>query len=270
MKDQKKDYKKNHKKDHKNDQKDESFDDYKIEGRNPVLEAIQSGRTINKIMVADGQKEGSIKKILAKAKEQGIVISYVDRQKLNSLSESDNHQGVIAFIAAYDYKPLDELLEEIAAKEEEPFLIILDEISDPHNLGSIMRTADAVGAHGIIIPKRRAVGLTPVVAKTSAGAIEYVPVCRVTNIARTIDALKEKNIWVAGADMAGEQTHFKSNMTGKFALVMGSEGQGISRLVKEKCDFLINIPMIGKVSSLNASVAASVIMYEVFKQRQGL
>lgn len=245
-------------------------EDYKIEGRNPVLEAIQSGRTINKLMVADGQKEGSIKKIIAKAKEKGIVISYVDRNKLNGMSESDNHQGVIAFIAAYDYVELETLLDDIEAKEEDAFLIILDEISDPHNLGSIMRTADAVGAHGIIIPKRRAVGLTPIVAKTSAGAIEYVPVCRVTNIARTIETLKERNIWVAGADMAGEQTHFKSNMKGKFALVMGSEGQGISRLVKEKCDFLINIPMIGKVSSLNASVAASVIMYEVFKQRQGL
>jgi len=240
-----------------------------IEGRNPVLEAIQSGRAINKLMVANGQKEGSIKKIIAKAKEKGIVISYVDRQKINGLSQSDNHQGVIAFVAAYDYKELDELLNEVEAKEEAPFFIILDEINDPHNLGSIMRTADAVGAHGIIIPKRRAVGLTPVVAKTSAGAIEYVPVCRVTNLARTIDTLKERNIWIAGADMTGEQTHFQANFKGAIALVMGNEGQGLSRLVKEKCDFLVNIPMIGKVSSLNASVAASVIMYEIFKQRQG-
>jgi len=243
--------------------------DYMIEGRNPVLEAIQSGRAINKLMVANGQKEGSIKKIIAKAKEKGIVILYVDRQKINGLSQSDNHQGVIAFVAAYDYKELDELLNEVEAKEEAPFFIILDEINDPHNLGSIMRTADAVGAHGIIIPKRRAVGLTPVVAKTSAGAIEYVPVCRVTNLARTIDTLKERNIWIAGADMTGEQTHFQANFKGAIALVMGNEGQGLSRLVKEKCDFLVNIPMIGKVSSLNASVAASVIMYEIFKQRQG-
>jgi len=243
--------------------------DYMIEGRNPVLEAIQSGRAINKLMVANGQKEGSIKKIIAKAKDKGIVISYVDRQKINGLSQSDNHQGVIAFVAAYDYKELDDLLNEVEAKEESPFFIILDEINDPHNLGSIMRTADAVGAHGIIIPKRRAVGLTPVVAKTSAGAIEYVPVCRVTNLARTIDTLKERNIWIAGADMTGEQTHFQANFKGAIALVMGNEGQGLSRLVKEKCDFLVNIPMIGKVSSLNASVAASVIMYEIFKQRQG-
>lgn len=244
-------------------------DEYIIEGRNPVIEALKAGRTINKLMIAEGQKEGSIKKIIAMAKQEGIVISYVDRQKINQLSQSDNHQGVMAFAAAYDYKPLDELLNEIEAKEESPFLIVLDEINDPHNLGSILRTADAVGAHGVIIPKRRAVGLTPVVAKTSAGAIEYVAVCRVTNLARTIEQLKERNIWVAGADMAGEQTHFQANMTGGFALVMGNEGQGISRLVKEKCDYLIHIPMIGKVSSLNASVAASVILYEAFKQRQG-
>lgn len=245
------------------------MEDYIIEGRNPVLEALQSGRSINKIMVINGQKEGSIKKIIAKAKDQGIVISYVDRNKIDGLSVSDNHQGVLAFAAAYDYVELDTLLETLDKKNEDPFFIVLDEIEDPHNLGSIMRTADAVGANGIIIPKRRAVGLTPVVAKTSAGAIEYVPVCRVTNIARTIETLKEKNIWVAGADMAGEQTHFQANMTGRFALVMGSEGSGISRLVKEKCDYLIHIPMVGKVSSLNASVAASVIMYEAFKQRQG-
>ncbi len=246
-----------------------SEENYMIEGRNPVLEALESGREINKILVADGNKEGSIKKIIAKAKSMGIVISYVDRNKINSLSESDNHQGVIAYVAAHDYADLDTLLKDIEASGEDAFLIVLDEISDPHNLGSIMRTADAVGAHGIIIPKRRAVGLTPVVAKTSAGAIEYVPVCRVTNVARTIETLKAKNIWVAGADMAGEQTHFKSNFKGNIAIVMGSEGKGITRLVKEKCDFLVNIPMQGKVSSLNASVAASVIMYEVYKQRLG-
>ncbi len=245
------------------------MNDYMIEGRNPVLEVIESGRAINKIMIADGQKEGSIKKIIAKAKEKGIVISYVDRQKINGLSQSDNHQGVIAFVAAYDYMPLNEMLEGIKEKGEVPFIIVLDEINDPHNLGSIMRTADAVGAHGIVIPKRRAVGLTPVVAKTSAGAIEYVPVARVTNLSRAIDELKEHNIWVAGADMAGEQTHFQADFKGGIALVMGNEGKGLSRLVKEKCDFLVNIPMIGKVSSLNASVAASVIMYEIFKQRQG-
>lgn len=241
--------------------------DYIIEGRNPVLEILDSNRPINKLMISNGQKEGSIKKIIGKAKEKGVIISYVDRNKIDLLSETDNHQGVLAFIAAYDYMPLEDLLKSIDKKEEPPFLIILDEINDPHNLGSIMRTANAVGAHGIIIPKRRAVGLTPVVAKTSAGAIEYVPVCRVTNIARTIEELKAKNIWVAGADMAGESTHFQADLKGALALVMGNEGAGISRLVKEKCDFLINIPMVGEVSSLNASVAAAVIMYEAFKQR---
>jgi 23S rRNA (guanosine2251-2'-O)-methyltransferase len=219
-------------------------------------------------MIANGNREGSIKKIIAKAKDKGVIISYVDRHKIDSQSKSDSHQGVLAFVAPYEYVELEALLKDIMDREETPFLIVLDEISDPHNLGSIMRTADAVGAQGIIIPKRRSVGLTPVVAKTSAGAIEYVPVCRVTNLARTIDTLKEQNIWVAGADMAGEQTHFQANLTGPLAVVMGSEGKGISRLVKEKCDFLINIPMIGKVSSLNASVAASVILYEAFKQRQ--
>lgn len=246
-----------------------SEENYIIEGRNPVLEALDSGRDINKILVTDGNKEGSIKKIIAKAKDMGVIISYVDRQKLNSLSTSDNHQGVIAFVAAHEYKELSVLLNEIEESDEDAFLIILDEINDPHNLGSIMRTADAVGAHGIIIPKRRAVGLTPIVAKTSAGAIEYVPVCRVTNIARTIEELKERNIWVAGADMSGEQSHYNSNFKGNIAIVMGNEGKGISRLVKEKCDFLVNIPMQGKVSSLNASVAASILMYEVYKQRLG-
>lgn len=244
------------------------MNDYIIEGRNPVLEAIQSGRAINKLMIANGQKEGSIKKIIAMAKEKGIVISYVDKHKIQSMSSSDNHQGVMAFVAAYDYVELDDLLNDIENKKEVPFIIVLDEINDPHNLGSIMRTADAVGAHGIVIPKRRAVGLTPVVAKTSAGAIEYVPVCRVTNLSRAIETLKERNIWVAGADMSGQQNHFQANFTGGIALVMGNEGQGISRLVKEKCDFLVHIPMVGKVSSLNASVAASVIMYEIYKQRQ--
>ena len=242
-------------------------DNYVIEGRNPVIEALNSERDINKILVADGNREGSIKKIIALAKEKGVIVNYVDRNKIKSISETDKHQGVIAYVAAYDYKDLDELLNEIDKSEEDAFLIILDEINDPHNLGSIMRTADAVGAHGIIIPKRRAVGLTPVVAKTAAGAIEYVPVCRVTNISRTIEELKARNIWIAGADMDGEQSYYKSNFAGNIAIVMGNEGKGISRLIKEKCDFLVNIPMRGKVSSLNASVAASVIMYEVYKQR---
>lgn len=238
-----------------------------IEGRNPVMEALKAGRTINKILVANGSKEGSIKKIMGMAKEAGIVIQHVDRQKLNQVSTSDNHQGIIAYVSAYDYVELKDLLDKLENKEGDKFLMILDEINDPHNLGSILRTADAVGVDGVIIAKRRAVGLTSVVSKTSAGAIEYVPVCKVGNISRAIDEIKERGIWVAGADMDGEANHYKSNLKGNIALVMGNEGKGISRLVKEHCDFLVKIPMVGQVSSLNASVAAGVLMYEVYRQR---
>ena len=238
-----------------------------IEGRNPVMEALKAERTINKILIASGNKEGSIKKIVGMAKDAGIVVQYVDKQKINQISTSDNHQGVIAYVSAYDYMELDDLLKKIENKDGDAFIMILDEINDPHNLGSILRTADAVGVDGVIIPKRRAVGLTSVVAKTSAGAIEYVPVCKVGNIARTIEKIKERGIWVAGADMAGAADHYKTDLKGNIALVMGNEGKGISRLVKEKCDFLVKIPMVGDVSSLNASVAAAVLMYEVYRQR---
>lgn len=240
----------------------------KVEGRNPVIEALKSGREIDKILVAKGSGEGSINKIIAMAKEKGLIIQYVDKQKLNEMSETKSHQGVIALVAAYEYSSLEDIIENAKRGDKPPFILVLDEIMDPHNLGSIMRTADAVGVNGIIIPKRRSVGLTATVAKTSAGAIEYVPVAKVANIAQTIEKLKDNGIWVAGADMSGEKNHFEENFEGPIAIVLGSEGQGLSRLVKEKCDFLINIPMKGKVSSLNASVAASIIMYEVFRQRQ--
>ncbi len=243
------------------------MNDDKIVGRNPVIEGLKSGREIDKILVAKGAVEGSIKKIMAMAKERGIPVQQVERQKLNELSSSEGHQGVVAFAAAHDYVPLEDILERAKQKGKEPFLIILDEIMDPHNLGSIMRTADAVGADGIIIPKRRAVGLTAVVAKISAGAIEYVPVAKVSNISQTIDKLKKMGIWVTGADMSGEKEHYSMNLKGPIALVVGSEGSGISRLVKEKCDFLVKLPMVGEISSLNASVAAAVLMYEVFRQR---
>ncbi|RKD26427.1 23S rRNA (guanosine2251-2'-O)-methyltransferase [Caminicella sporogenes DSM 14501] len=238
-----------------------------IEGRNPVIEALKSGREIEKILISKGNKEGSIKKILAVAKENRIPIQYVDKNKINQISVSHAHQGVIAYVAAYKYYEVDELLERARSKDEEVFLIILDEITDPHNLGSIIRTANAAGAHGIIIPKRRAVGLTATVAKTSAGAIEYVPVSRVTNISRTIDYLKEQGVWIVGADMDGEKLYYESDLKGNVALVIGSEGQGISRLVKKKCDFLVKLPMKGEVTSLNASVAASILMYEILRQR---
>ena len=239
----------------------------KIAGRNPVMEALKSGREIDKILIAKGTEGGSLIKIIGKAKDRGIPIQYVERQKLNEMSESTSHQGIIATVAAYEYSDLDDILDNIKDKGKDPFILILDEIMDPHNLGSIMRTADAVGVDGIIIPKRRSVGLTATVAKSSAGAIEYVPVAKVSNIAQTIDRIKEKGIWVAGADMSGAKEHYSSDLKGPLALVIGSEGEGISRLIKEKCDFLVKLPMIGQVSSLNASVAAAVLMYEAFRQR---
>jgi len=240
-----------------------------VEGRNPVIEVLKSGRAVDKLLVAKGQKEGSIKQIIAMAKERKIPVQEVDRRKLDQMAESDNHQGVMAYVAAYEYADLDVILNELEEKEENPFLIICDEINDPHNLGSIIRTANATGAHAVIIPKRRSVGLTAVVAKTSAGAIEYTSVCKVTNLTATMQALKERGIWIVGADMTGENFHFEQDMKGKLAIVVGNEGKGISRLVKENCDFLVRIPMLGEVTSLNASVAASVLMYEAVRQNHG-
>ncbi|WP_430884802.1 23S rRNA (guanosine(2251)-2'-O)-methyltransferase RlmB [Fusibacter sp. JL216-2] len=237
-----------------------------IEGRNPVIEILKSGRDVDKILVAKGNKEGSIHKIIAMAKDKKIPVQEVDRRKLDQMAESDNHQGVMAYVAAYEYADLNQILDGLEAKGENPFLIICDEINDPHNLGSILRTANATGAHAVIIPKRRSVGLTAVVAKTSAGALEYTPVCKVTNLSKTMKDLKERGIWIVGADMAGENYHFEQDMLGKLAIVVGSEGKGISRLVKENCDFLVRIPMLGQVTSLNASVAASVLMYEAVRQ----
>ncbi len=240
----------------------------KIEGRNPIIEALRSDREIDKILIAKGAQQGSILKIVGIAKEKKIPIQYVEKQKIDQISESHAHQGVLAYVAAYRYYEVDEIIEKAQNKGEQPFLIILDEVTDPHNLGSVIRTANAAGAHGVIIPKRRSVGLTAVVAKTSAGALEYVPVAKVSNIAQTIEELKKRGIWVVGADMEGERTYYNADLTGNIALVIGSEGRGIGRLIKEKCDYLINIPMKGEVGSLNASVAASIIIYEVMRQRE--
>ncbi len=237
-----------------------------IEGRNPVIEALRSDREIDKIMISNSSKEGSIKKIIGMAKEKNIVIQYVDKHKLDEISTSHAHQGVIASVSEYKYYELDELLEIASKKGEDPFFIILDEITDPHNLGTIIRTADAVGAHGVIIPKRRSVHITSVVAKASAGAVEYVPVCKVTNIVNTIKQLKKEGLWIAAADMDGE-VFYEQNLTGPLALVIGSEGFGVSRLVKQNCDFVVKMPMIGNVSSLNASVAGGILLYEIFRQR---
>lgn len=238
----------------------------KIIGRNPVSEAIKSGREIDKLMVKKGEIEGSLRAIVKKARDAGIPVIETERQKLDQIAEGGNHQGVVAYAAALSYASLDDIFENAREKNHPPFIVILDKITDPHNLGSIIRTANCAGAHGIIIPKRGSVGLSEVVAKTSAGAIEYVPVCKVTNIAQTIDALKERGVWVAGAE-AGGGSMYKTDLTGAIALVIGSEGEGISRLVKEKCDFLVEIPMFGDVNSLNASVAAAILMYEIVRQK---
>ena len=237
-----------------------------IEGRNPIIEALRSDRAIDKIMISNSSKEGSIKKIIGMAKEKNIVIQYVDKHKLDEISTSHSHQGVIAVVSDYKYYELSDLLEIAKKKGEDPFFIILDEITDPHNLGTIIRTADAVGAHGVIIPKRRSVHITSVVAKASAGAVEYVPVCKVTNIVNTIKQLKKEGLWIAAADMDGE-VFYEQNLTGPIGLVIGSEGFGVSRLVKQNCDFVVKMPMIGNVSSLNASVAGGILLYEIFRQR---
>ena len=239
----------------------------KLIGRNPVREAIKSGHDIDKILVKKGEIEGSLVPIIKMAKSEGIPIVETEKQKLDQIAEGGNHQGVIAYVATHSYCEVKDILESAREKGEDPFIIILDKITDPHNLGSIIRSANCVGAHGIIIPKRNSVGLNSIVAKTSAGAVEYTPVAKVTNIAQTIENLKKEGVWVAGAE-AGGDTMYRTNLKGAIALVIGSEGEGISRLVKEKCDFLVEIPMSGNINSLNASVAAAVLMYEISRQRQ--
>ena len=238
----------------------------KIIGRNPVMEAIKSGREIDKILIKKGKYEGSIVPIVKKAKENGIIIQEVDRQKLDAIAEGENHQGVIAYVSAHEYASVDDIFKVAEEKNESPFIILCDKITDPHNLGAIMRTANCVGAHGIIIPKRNSVGINSVVAKTSAGAVEYTKVAKVTNLASTIDALKKRGVWVAAADMDGEDMT-KTDLKGSLCIVVGSEGSGVSRLVREKCDFVVSIPMKGEINSLNASVAAGVVMYEALRQR---
>lgn len=240
----------------------------RIEGRNPVFEALKSGRRIDKLFIQRDLNDGSLVKIRAIAREKGIVISEAAKQKLDSMSHTGSHQGVIAYTAMHEYCEIDDILELAKTRGEAPFVIIADEISDPHNLGSIIRTADAAGVHGVIIPKRRAVGLSAVVAKASAGALEYVPVCKVGNISSAIEELKQKGLWIAGAAMEGQSVYGKADLTGPLAIVIGSEGSGISRLVKEKCDFLVSIPMYGSINSLNASVAAGVLMLEAARQRR--
>ena len=236
-------------------------------GRNAVTEALKSGRGINKLWIASGDREGSVAEIAALAKERGIVVQYVERAKIESFAGGHRHQGVLAYVAPVPYAELDDILKAAEAKGEAPFLVLLDELEDPHNLGALLRTADATGVHGILIPKRRSVSLNATVAKTSAGAVEYVPVARIGNIAQTLKKLKEKGFWVAGADMDGEKAYYEADLTGPLVLVVGSEGRGMSRLTKEACDFIVSMPMVGRINSLNASVAGSILMYESMRQR---
>ena len=237
-----------------------------IEGRNAVLEAFRSGKCVDKLFILDGCQDGPVRTIAREARKTDTIINYVSTERLDQLSETRAHQGVIAQVAAYEYSTVEEILARAEEKGEPPFLILLDNVEDPHNLGAIIRTANLAGAHGVIIPKRRAVGLTSTVAKTSAGAINYTPVAKVTNIVRTIEELKEKGIWFVCADMGGE-TMYDLDLTGPMGLVIGNEGEGVSRLVREACDFTASIPMKGDIDSLNASVAAGVLAYEIVRQR---
>ena len=237
-----------------------------VEGRNAVIEAFRSGKPVDKLFVLDGCQDGPVRTIIREAKKHDTIINFVTRERLDQISETKKHQGVIAYAAAYEYSEVEDMLELAKKKGEDPFLILLDNIEDPHNLGAIIRTANLAGAHGVIIPKRRAVGLTATVAKTSAGALNYTPVAKVTNLAKTMEELKEKGLWFVCADMGGESM-YRLNLTGPIGMVIGNEGDGVSRLVKEKCDFIASIPMKGDIDSLNASVAAGVLAYEIVRQR---
>lgn len=238
-----------------------------VEGRNSVLELLESGKDINKIYITKGEKHGSINKIIAKAKERKVIIVEKDKRKMDEMAQNNNYQGVIAIVPPFEYCDVEDILENARKKGEDPFVLILDGIEDPHNLGSIIRTAETAGIHGIIIPKRRAAQVNSTVNKVSAGAVEHMKIARVNNINETIKYLKENDIWVIGTDAATDTYYYKQDMKGKIAIVIGNEGEGMSRLVKENCDFLVKIPMKGKVSSLNASVSAGIVIYEAVKQR---
>ena len=240
-----------------------------LEGRNAITEALKSGRTIDKVFVAAGDTDRGLQRLAAQAKEAGAVVVPVDRRKLDAMSTTRSHQGIIALAAAHDYYTIDDLLEEAASRSETPLLVICDELSDPHNLGAIMRSAECAGAHGVIIPKRRSVGLTATVAKASAGAMEYMKVARVTNINNAIAELKEKGVWIFGAAGEGSVPMYKADLTVPSAIIIGNEGDGLSQLVRKNCDMLVHIPMKGRISSLNASAAASILLYEAVRQRLG-
>lgn len=238
-----------------------------VEGRNAVIELLESGRDINKIFISNGEKHGSINKIIAMAKERKVLVNEISKTKLNEMATSDNHQGVIAIVPPFEYSSIEDILEEAKRKNEPPFIVILDGIEDPHNLGSIIRTSETAGVHGIIIPKRRAASVNSTVSKVSAGAVEYMKIARVNNINEAIRELKENDVWICGTDIATNTYHTKQDLTGPIAIVIGSEGFGMSRLVKENCDFLVKIPMKGNITSLNAAVSAGIVIYEAVRQK---
>lgn len=238
-----------------------------VEGRNSVIELLESGRDINKIFIQAGEKHGSINKIIAMARENKVLISEVSKEKINQMAQTGNHQGVIAIVPPFDYCEVEDILLEANTRQEEPFVVILDGIEDPHNLGSIIRTAETAGVHGIIIPKRRSASVNATVNKVSAGAVEHMKIARVNNLVKTMKYLKEQGLWICGTDMDTKTYYYDQDLKGPLAIVIGSEGFGMSRLVKENCDFLVKIPMKGKITSLNASVSAGIVMYEAMKQR---
>lgn len=242
------------------------YEEFVIEGRNAVIEAFRAGKTVDKLFVLEHCKEGSMNTVLREAKKHDTIINYVKKERLDQMLETGKHQGVIAYIAAFEYATVDDILKKAEDKGEPPFVVILDDIEDPHNLGAIIRTANLAGAHGVIIPKHRAAGLTATAVKASAGAVSYTPVAKVTNISKTIEELKDKGLWFVCADMGGT-TMYDLDLKGPIGLVVGNEGKGVSRLVKEKCDFIASIPMFGDIDSLNASVATGVLAYEIVRQR---
>ena len=247
---------------------EKKFDD-QIEGRNPVLELLESGRDINKIYVTRGEKHGSINKILGIAKERKIIVVEKDKRQMDEIAQEENYQGVIAIVPPFEYAEISEILDVAKEKNEEPFILILDGIEDPHNLGSIIRTAETAGVHGVIIPKRRAASVNSTVNKTSAGAVEHMKIARVTNISDSIEELKQAGLWICGTDISAEKYYYNQDLTGPLGIVIGNEGKGISEKVKKNCDFNVKIPMRGKVTSLNASVSTGIIVYEAVKQRLG-
>ena len=248
-------------------EKTDDSGEFKVEGRNAVIELLKSGKPVNKVFIQKGERQGSINEVIKLAKKNNNLISEVEKSKLDTLSDTGHHQGVIAFVSAVEYKTLDDIFALADERNEDPFIIIADEIEDPHNLGALIRTAECAGCHGVIIPKRRAVGVTEVVAKTSVGATQYVPIVRVNNINECIKELKDRGVWIVGTDGSAEKLYTDENLTGSIAIVIGSEGKGMGTLTMKNCDFLVKIPMMGKITSLNASVSGGIVVFEALRQR---